>query len=139
MMGNAIWLAVAVPRWFFEGALRPFSAGILSLIVFIGTVCLLIGAICGLIQRHKKLLLFLLPLIASEILVIISGFYRGQVPSGGGKWMLVFLVTEALMAGFLVYRLKGARVSASFLAIFCVAYAWFASFVAGMSFSNIWL
>jgi hypothetical protein len=138
-MGDAIWLFLAVPRWYFSSVLNPFGAGILSLIPSLGILCLLLGVIFGFIQRQKKLLFFLFPLSASELLAVIAGFYRGKVTDGGGIWMLLFIFAEILIAGFLIYRLKGARVLASLLAIFCVTYALFASFVARMSFSDSWL
>jgi hypothetical protein len=82
-MGNAIWLLRALPEWFFESIRHPIIGGPLSAIPAFGVVCLAVGVVLGFARRQEKLLLFLLSPIASEVLVAISGIFRGRIPEGG--------------------------------------------------------
>ena len=51
----------------------------------------------------------------------------------------VFFAAQLVLAGTLVYRARGARVAAAFLALFSLSYSWFAGFIATMAFTNRWL
>jgi|ERR1039458_5269968 hypothetical protein len=139
-MANAIWLFLALPVWFCSALKDPFGAGLLSEIPLIGILSLVAGVIGGLVQRRFPLLLFLLPIVQSECYVAIAGMLRGQVRGGASIAPLcIFLGLQACMIGLLIYRSKGARLTATLLALFCLSYALFASVVAGMAFANDWL
>ena len=75
-MGNAIWLLVALPTWFFAVIAKPFAAGLLSAIPFFGILCLGAGAVLGAVRRQWQLLLFLLPVGLSELVVGTAGALR---------------------------------------------------------------
>jgi len=142
-MNNAIWLLTALPTWYSEGAAHPFSGGALTLVPAIGLLSLLIGIIMGAIARRRGLLWFLLPFAFSECLVCVAGVMRGRVPYSQSApleiALYIFLAAQVAVCGYLIYRLKGARISATALAIFSVTYAVAGMFVAGMSFTDNWL
>lgn len=139
-MGNAIWLFFALPEWYFSSILSPFSAEILTMIPAAGIICLLVGAVWGGIKRRVGLLLFLLLPLSSQGLVAVAGFMRGEVESGTAEivlWALFWL--QLVVAAYFIIRMKGARLPALFLSLFALSYAVFASFIASMSFSDVWL
>lgn len=138
-MGNALWLFVALAKWYFPSVLAPFSAGPLTLIPAIGVVCLAIGVVLGIRARVPALLFFGLLALISHAYVALAGFLRGTMDDSSSPIFLVFLLLQVVLAGYLVYRIKGARLPAIFLAIFTSTYAFFASFIAAMSFSDTWL
>lgn len=143
-MGNAVWLFWAVPAWYFSTLLMPFGAGPLSAIPAAGAICLVIGAGWGVVKRKTNLLLFLLLVVASQILVVIAGFSRGSLRGTTNQLILqillgTFLLLQIAIAGYFVWRVKGARWPAVALAIFTSSYAAFGAFVAGMAFSDDWL
>lgn len=139
-MGDAIWLILALPEWFFSTVLMPLAAGPLTLIPAIGTVCLVVGIVLGAMKRKASLLLFLVPASLSELLVGVAGFLRGQMRGNPTDWLLgAFLIFQFLLCGYLIWQAKGARVAAAPLAVFSVSYATFAAFVAAMAFNDTWL
>jgi hypothetical protein len=142
-MNNAIWLLTVLPNWYLEGATHPLSAGALTLIPAIGLLALAVGLILGAIKRRRELLWFLFPFALSEGLVAIAGIFRGSVPYGASTglsiFFLVYLAAQLVAFGYLIYHIKGARTAATALSIFSLSYALFATFVAGMSFTDSWL
>ena len=139
-MYNAVWLFLALPKWYFSTILVPFSTNLLTLIPMLGILSLAIGVLLGLLQGRRDLLLFLLLPAASQALVVISGLMRGEFPDGASDpYLWAFILLQVAAAGYLVFRLSGARWAATALAIFSVSYARFAALVAGMSFADIWL
>jgi hypothetical protein len=139
-MGNAIWLFFALPDWYFSSILAPFSAGVLSMIPAAGIVCLLVGGVWGAVKRRLGLLIFLLLPLLSQVLVAVAGYMRGEVDSDtSGVVLSVFFWSQAAIAAYFVFRLKGARLPAVLLSLFSLSYAVFASFVASMSFGDVWL
>lgn len=139
-MGSAIWLFFALPEWYFSTILAPFGAGVLTAIPAVGIVALAFGVIWGAARRQLGLLIFLSLPVASQVLVAVSGFMRGGLGDHESEVVLwTFLLLQAAAAGYFVFRLKGARLPASALAIFALSYAFFASFVASMAFSDVWL
>lgn len=139
-MYNALWLFFAVPQWYVTTILAPFSAGPLTAIPALGVVCLIVGLVLGLMESRKGLLLFLLLPAASQGLVVVAGFMRGMLPNDGSHlYLSAFMVLQIAAAGYLVFRLRGARWAAFALSVFTVSYALFAAFVAGMSFTDVWL
>lgn len=138
-MGNAVWLFLVLPQWYFKTILAPFSAGPLTAIPALGVVCFAIGIVLGIRARAPSLLFFALLALASQAYVALAGFLRGAFHTSNDPVFFVFLVVQVVLAGYLIYRLKGARLPAVFLAIFTSSYAFFASFVAAMSFGDTWL
>lgn len=139
-MGSAIWLFLALPGWYFSTILAPFSAEILTAVPAIGIVSLAIGAVWGLIKRRRGLLIFLLLPAAGQVLVVAAGFMRGSLREEVAQpILLAFLLLQIAVAGYLVFRLKGARLPAAALTVFTVSYAFFAAFVASMAFNDTWL
>jgi hypothetical protein len=137
-MGNAIWLFFALPDWYFSTILAPFSTGVLTVVPAVGIVALAVGAAWGVAKRRLGLSAFLVLPAASQALVVVAGFMRGTV--GNAEVIIwTFLLLQAVAAGYFVFRLKGARLPASALAVFALSYAFFASFVASMAFSDVWV
>ena len=139
-MGNAVWLILALPNWFFSTIIHPFSAGPLTLVPTIGVICFCSGVILGIRNREKSLLAFILPVLLSEMLVAAAGFMRGALRGSASNPVVYgFLILQLLIAVYLVFRLRGSRVAATLLAVFSILYALFAVFIAGMSFNDTWL
>jgi hypothetical protein len=139
-MGNSIWLFLAVPPWYFSSILAPFSAGYLTIVPALGTACFGLGVIFGAISRNARLLLFLLPLLLSELYVAYAGLMRGTMKGDeGGPLLFSFIGIQLVLSAYLIYRVKGARISAALLFVFNITYALFAAFIAGMSFTDNWL
>lgn len=139
-MDDAIWLFFALAQWYFPTIFSPLSAGYLTLIPAIGVVSLVFGVVLGIRARRRSLLLFGLLALASHVYVAIAGFFRGSLPgSDSHPLLLAFLLVEVVISCYLVYRLKGVRIPAIFLAIFTSSYAGMACFIAAMSFTNDWL
>jgi|CXWL01.1.fsa_nt_gi hypothetical protein len=139
-MGNAVWLLLVTPEWYFETLFDPLSAGALTLIPAIGTLCLIVGFVAGIRAKRYVLLAFILPFVASELFVAIAGLLRGRLSTATTNSVLFgFLFTQVVLIGFLIYISRGARVSAALLSLFSISYAFFASFVAAMAFTDTWL
>lgn len=139
-MGNAIWLFFALPGLYFSSIHAAFSAGVLSMIQAAGIVCLLVGGVWGAVMRRLELLIFLLLPLLSQVLVAVAGYMRGDVDSDTiGVVLSVFFWSQVAIAAYFVFRLKGARLPAVFLSLFSLSYAVFASFIASMSFSDVWI
>lgn len=139
-MNNAIWLLLATPGWYFSTILAPLSAGLFTAIPALGVLCLLAGVVLSVIRRRKGTLLFLIPFAASQAFVGLAGAMRGQFRTDeSGFVLLAFVTGQLVLAVYLVWRLKGARVPAVLLALFSLSYALFAAFVAGMALTDNWL
>jgi hypothetical protein len=140
-IGNALWLVSALPLWYLSSVANPLGAGVLSLIPFVGSLALVGGAVIGIVQRRPSLIYLVVSPFISECYVAVAGALRGQVPGNAGLVPAsVFAVVQAaFLIWLLVHRLKGARLAASALALFCASYAFFAWFVGAMAFANDWL
>ncbi len=139
-MGNAIWLILAVPQWYFSTVLQPTSGGMLTAVPAVGVLALAVGLMLAFTRRERRLFLFMIPFGASELFVATAGVLRGQLRGSSGELILLtFLALQLLLAGFLIFRSKRNRRAASAFAIFSVTYAAFAAFIAGMSFTDDWL
>jgi hypothetical protein len=139
-MGNALWLFQALPEWYFSAVVHPLSAGLLSAVPALGTVLLAVGLALGLVARKSRLLLFLIPFALSQFFVAAAGVLRGQLPGTSSTLpQLLFITVQIVLVGYLIYCVAGARGAAVALAAFSLSYAFFASFIAAMSFSNVWL
>ena len=137
-MGNAIWLLLAVPKWYFATLASPFGASYFSAIPAFGALSLFVGLGLAFVFRSYKLLYFFLPFLFSEALLVFAGIFRGHVQDPN-PINIPFLVAQFGILVYLVFRLKGARLPAVLLAIFSFTYALWAAFVAAMSFTDIWL
>jgi hypothetical protein len=86
------------------------------------------------------MLFFVIPFVLSEFFVAGAGALRGQVHgSVASVTLLAFFALQVVVSGVLIYLSRGARASASALAVFSITYAAFGAFIAGMSFSDDWL
>jgi hypothetical protein len=114
--------------------------GLLTAIPALGTVCLMLGIGLALVRGRRSLLLFLIPLIASEAFVALAGMMRGDFRGETANPILLgFLAAQLIVSAWIVYRCRAALPAALLLAIFSISYALFAAFVAAMSFSDDWL
>jgi hypothetical protein len=141
-MNNAAWLTLALPQWYFSAILDPLGAGPLSAIPAFGTVCLGIGVVLGFAAGGRSLLLFLIPAAITELFVAIAGVMRGLAPYDSHILSVVlclFVGLQVILAVYLIFALKGARLAGTALALFSITYAIFGAFIAGMSFTNDWL
>ena len=139
-MNNAVWLFQALPIWYFSTIVHPLSAGPLTAVPALGIISLVVGLTLGLSGREPRLLLFLIPFAFSQLFVAIAGALRGCLAgASSGPPLLLFILVQVVLVGYLIYRLAGARGAAVALAAFSLTYALFADFVASMSFSNDWL
>jgi hypothetical protein len=140
-IGNALWLFSALPLWYVSPIANPLGAGVFSLIPFVGGLALVVGAVIGIVQRRPSLIYFVVSPFLSECYVAVAGALRGQLRGAAGLVPAsVFAVVQAaFLIWFLIYRLRGARLAAFALALFCASYAFFAWFVGGMAFADDWL
>ena len=139
-MGNAIWLFTALPKWFLSAVLSPFSAGALTLIPAVGTVCLAIGIALAVRLRAKSLWVFVLPALISQAFVAVAGFFRGALVASAAEPILVtFLVVQLVLSLYLIYPHRKTWLPATLLAAFSISYAWHALFIASMAFTDSWL
>jgi hypothetical protein len=142
-MGNAIWLFWMVPVDYFWTIASPFSNGGFNMIPALGVLSLAIGVVVGIVKREKRLLLFLLLPVASQILLVAAGFARGafkHATSSDTPWIIwAFILLQFAAAAYLVWRLKGARAPAAGMAVFTSSYALEAAFVASMALADDWV
>jgi hypothetical protein len=139
-VSNLLWLVLALPDWYFSSLLAPFSDGILTLVPALGALCFVAGVALGVTRRTPRLLFFAIPFMLSETLVAVAGLLRGQVQSAtANPILLVFVATQLILSGALVWLIRRARLAAVLLAVFSLTYALFGIFIAGMSFANDWI
>lgn len=137
---NALWLISALPVWYFSTIAHPFQAGILSLIPFIGILGLVAGALIGIVQRRRALLLFVFPFALSECYVAIAGWLRGQLHGDASLTpSCIFIFVQLALISYFVYASRQSRVASFAFTIFSASYALFALFVGGMAFADNWL
>lgn len=138
-MGEATWLFYALPAWYFESALNPFSAGLLTLIPAIGGLCLFIGIIIGVWLRKPSLLWFFVSVVLSQAFVTLSGFFQGQL-NNSVLWPIPgFALLQLLAIVLSLCASASALLPAALIAIFCISYALYAWFIAAMSLTGTWL
>jgi hypothetical protein len=137
-MDNALWLFFALPQWYFQTLLMPFSAGPLTAIPASGIVSLLPGLAIAAAKREGRVLWFFVGMLLSHALVVTAGFLRGRLEHPDA-FLLLFLAVQLTLTVLVIYQSERSRLAAVFLAWFNATYALFAAFIAGMSFSNTWL
>ncbi|MCS6627497.1 hypothetical protein N0B44_31795 [Roseibacterium beibuensis] len=139
-MGNAAWLTLALPQWYFPAFLSPFAAGGLTIIPAVGTLALLIALGSAVIRRRREIVWFLVPVAASHVLVAVAGLMRGGLGQDtANPILLIFLAAQLILCGVLVWRLRRARFEAALLSVFAMTYAVFAAFIAAMALTDVWL
>jgi hypothetical protein len=139
-ISQSFWLLSALPVWYFSALAHPFAAGILSLLPSLGTVGLAVGLFAGFSRRTRALLLFLCPLILSEVYVAIAGFNRGRLRGNASALPLcLFFLAQIALLIYILYKTRKILSASIGLSIFSVSYALFAAFIAGMSFADDWL
>ena len=125
-MDNAVGLFFSTPIFYFSTILTPLYGGILSVAPAIGIVCLTIGAVWGLIKRRRGLLIFLLLPIVGQVLLVAASIIRVPLHDEASfPILLAFLFLQIAVAGYLIFRLKGARLPATLLTVFTLSYALF--------------
>jgi len=139
-LANALWLLLALPKWYASAALRPFSAGLLTEVPGSGLFALAVGAVASIAHPHKRLWWFLASVGASELLVTIAGALRGNLRGTSASPILMgFVALQLALFGLLIWRCRGSRLAAVALSAFCLTYSLEAGFVAGMAFNDDWL
>jgi hypothetical protein len=139
-MGNVIWLSFALPEWYFMAALNPFAEGVLTAVPALGALCLIVGVAVALARVELHAFAMAISPALSQAFVAIAGALRGAFPGDAGTPVtLGFLALQVCLVGYLIYRLRGQLLSAVPLAIFALSYAFFATFIAAMAFSDVWL
>lgn len=139
-MDSAIWLFASLPEWFLSSIASPLSAGGLTLIPAVGTVCLALGVILAIKHRAKALWIFVVPAVMSQGLVAIAGLFRGALDRSSTELILMsFLVGQLALVLFLLYRQRRSWLPAALLSAFNLSYAFFAWFIATMAFTDQWL
>jgi len=138
-MENALWLIIKVPVWFFSAIAGPYEDIVLSSIPIIGTACLMLGIGIGAWKRKVTFLSFVAPFAASEVFLAVAGLLRGKIHNDVEVIVWSFLAITTLIIGFIVWKSKGDRLISIPLVIFSLCYAYFAAFVSGMAFTDVWL
>ncbi len=139
-MSDAVRLFLGLPQWYSFNLLDPFAVGPLSIIPFVGIICLALGVAWGAWKRQRFLWRFGFPFLASQALVAVAGFLRGDLESSKAVFVLApFMLVILGWSAFLVYKARGARIPALLLAVFTLSYASYASFVSWMAFTDSWM
>lgn len=105
------------------------SVGLFLVIVTFGTICLLAGIASETARRQSRLWLWLIPFALSQALIIGAGALQRQLKEPVlDIVLLAFPGMQFVIAIYLVYLLKGARLLSVGLAIFSLIYAIYASY-----------
>ena len=135
-MENIVGLIVYGPIFFFQAGFALFSAGWIALNPALGIAGLVLGTAIGIPKRIRPLLLFVVPFLLSQFLLIVAGTFPGAVPVDLTlPAVILFLMVQVGFAGYAIYRATGARTSAAGLTVFTLSCALTALVSAGM-FSN---
>jgi len=139
-MKDARWLVLETLETFFSALFNPFGLGILSLFLASGSIMLGIGVAIGLRRRYRCLFLYIIPFLASQALVAISGFLIGSGTTElTAKVQITFLVGLAVLCIFILYKCRKALMAAIALSYFNLVYGLLAAFMAGMALTNDWI
>ncbi len=79
--------------------------------------------------------------LASHVFLILTAFPREAFQNDGAALYpaLIFVVLQARLALYLIYRVRSARLAAAFLSVFTLTYAAFAGFISLMVIGGTWL
>ncbi|MDC7682990.1 hypothetical protein PQU92_06865 [Asticcacaulis sp. BYS171W] len=138
-MGDVIWLNASLPTWFVSILAAPTFFFPWSLLVPIGLLTGLAGAVLAIRRKEKRALWLLFPFALSHVLVTVAGALRGQVKHGSEPVLYAFLCLQILLAVWFIFRLKGARLIAGGLSLFNIGYAFMAFLIAAMALPDVWL
>lgn len=140
-MGNALWLFLALPGWYFGNALPPWSHLILTGIPASGVAALVFGMLISLWGKWNSNLLWVVVSVAvSQVYVATAGFFRGQLVENSTDWpFFCFLFIQLAIIAVLLWRSWGNRIAAASLSWFSITYALFAGFISQMAFTDTWL
>jgi hypothetical protein len=135
-----MWTLWLVPMWFAATLFTPFGAGALTLVPATGMVCFIAGLIWCLVRPARELLWLGVPFVLSQIMLLIGALLWEKLSNDQATLpILAFLGIQAVVIGCVTYRLRHRIGPALLLAIFNVAYALFAGFVATMAMTGSWL
>ncbi|ESQ90604.1 hypothetical protein ABAC460_08945 [Asticcacaulis sp. AC460] len=143
-MGNAVWLMLALPTWFFGQAWQGLSrldAQLLLLVPAIGVIALVVGCLAAAVLRKVGALWFLVPVLACELFVGVAGLMRGKLSGPQAIW-IGFLVVQLMVSAYLAFRLKPLKAKIWVgvpLIAFCMSFALEAAFIAAMAFPDTWV
>jgi hypothetical protein len=140
---DAIRLFYALPGEFFISLLLLFAPrhlNALTAIPLAGVICFVAGLAIAFKRSANGILLNLLPIVPSQILVAIAGYFLGRV-SGGAATAIVaaFLVLQLVLIGYIIYRSRRPRLPWFLLGFASFCYALVAALTATMAFSDTWL
>ncbi|MGO1080810.1 hypothetical protein [Inquilinus sp. CA228] len=134
-MDDVIRLSAYLPEYFFSSIRWPFALGPFTAVPALGVICLAVGSLLGVVRRQPRLLVFLIPVAASQALVVVAGLLGepGFWGADGGIYT-IFLVLQIILASVLFSRAQSAMPAAAALAVFSFAYAFAAVVVAATAF-----
>ena len=134
--GGMLFLICAlVPLMYFR--LLHTDYGLLSIVAWVGLLGLIGGVAMGLHRRRKSLLWFLIPTLLSHFYfvlhLVLHPYLYGTLFLGSSDPLPpAFIIVELTILLALIIRLKGARMPAALLSVFCGAYTLIAIGVANM-------
>jgi hypothetical protein len=138
-MDEAFQLFLSAPREFFLSS-GKFGQGALSAIPTVAMAALVVGLAIGLYRRDARLFTFLLPVLLSQLLLLLAGIGAGRADVAAADLMLnAFMIVQCSLALLFVWRIDGTRMAATALAIFNLGYALFVAFVAANAMGTRWI
>ena len=137
-MGDAIWLFLALPTWYFSIVTAPFAASYLTAVPASGILSLFAGAGLALARREAGVLWAFVGIVLSHGLVVIAGWFRGQFEQPGAL-LLAFIGLQFLIVGLVIALCRRSRLAGLLVGWFMATYGLFAAFIAGMAFPDTWL
>ena len=139
-----MWLVLSSQWWFLIAALDPrvdlpFRLGATLSIVF-----LVAGIVLAVRRPHRMLWWAAASALLSVGFVALGAAFQGVIPHDLPGWAATALfsafgISQIVCLVTLVWRSSGARWAAAMLAGFCLPYALWSYFVAGMAFSDTWV
>lgn len=123
-MENAISLLFFTPILFVQASFALFNGEWIAWIPALGIAGLILGTSIGIRRRRRSLLIFVVPLLMSQFLVILAGAFPGDIQVDLTlPVIIVFLAIQLGFAGYAIYRAVGARSAAVGLTVFTVSFA----------------
>jgi hypothetical protein len=140
---DAMRLFYALPGEFFISLLvlfAPRNLNPLTAIPLAGVICLVAGLAIAFKRSASKIPLNLLPIVPSQILVAIAGYFLARVSSGAATAIVAaFLVFQLVLIGYIVYQSGPPRLPWFLLGFASLCYALVAALTAMMAFTDTWL
>jgi len=123
-MGNVFWAFLAPPVWYIM-LMNPVEGRWLSLIPVTGVLGLLAGISLGIRSGERRLLLFIVPFVLSEIFLAPFWFAQERGVDCGDIVFIGFATFQLIACAYLIFIAKGARLAALALSLFSSTYALF--------------